>query len=144
MESGGKAKWTARRACFRPITSSRSVIYKWAQHNVSTWTQLYDNWSVTSTSGLKRKLKSRRLSVEVAKQHDGSFKFRRFLPRLVCLAFIERFPLRARQSCEFIGTKQSVYISLVHQHSRRFIILEQQWRAWRRRRHGRLLKRKWT
>ena len=36
MESGGKAKWTARPACFRRITSSRSVTYKWARHNVST------------------------------------------------------------------------------------------------------------
>jgi hypothetical protein len=49
---------------------------------------------------------------------------------------IERFHSRGQQPCKFIGTKESDYIrkefnshriGLVHQHARRFIVLEHQY-----------------
>ena len=48
---------------------------------------------------------------------------------------IERFHSRGQHTCKFIGTKGSVYIrkenshrtGLVHQHGRRFIVLEHQY-----------------
>ena len=49
---------------------------------------------------------------------------------------MERFHLRGQHLCQFIGTKESFYITkqfnfhrvvLVHQHGRRFIVLEHQY-----------------
>ena len=49
---------------------------------------------------------------------------------------IERFQSRGQHLCQFIGTKESIYmwkefnshrIFLVHQHGRRFIVLEHQY-----------------
>ena len=54
-------------------------------------------------------------------------------PHITC---IERFHSRGQLTCKFIGTKGSVYIrkelnshrtGLVHQHGRRFIVLEHQY-----------------